>query len=266
MDQSAIKEICNNAVAAAKELNTACPATLIPSGMSVVDLEHLSEGRYRFRGKMKTSCLKDFIDYSNTESGQACFIDAENMSAVTFFNLGTRDNPGHGDHVASCKLKSTAAYDALRHIDGRELSQKDAAEWVEDWRIHITPMGSEDKELSVIHAISAIRNITIEAMHKSEHTDSDFGASRNTMDSIEASASKEIPVGLVFSCNPYSDLRQYDFYLRVSILTGGDKPKIKLRLVQHEEIKERMTNEFKELIGKGLDENVRRYIGDFDPR
>jgi hypothetical protein len=55
------------------------------------------------------------------------------MTARSVFNIGTLDNPGHADNVASITLKKTAPFRALLQIDGRRLKQKQIAEWLEDW-------------------------------------------------------------------------------------------------------------------------------------
>ncbi len=50
-----------------------------------------------------TRYSKDLAD-----EGTRCFIDADNMRAVSVLNLGTIDEPGHADNTATLKLKKTA--------------------------------------------------------------------------------------------------------------------------------------------------------------
>ena len=50
----------------------------------------------------------------------------------------------------------------------------------------------------------------------------------------------KIPATILFTCNPYHGLDDREFVVRVSILTGGDKPKISLRIVKLEANEEDM--------------------------
>lgn len=95
LDGAAISQI-KNMVVAALSLGTVekslCPAVVLPGDFNVKSLEHLQEGRYRFRGAMDTTSITDFVKYSlqhGVEGGVSCFIDADVMSAKTIFNIGT---------------------------------------------------------------------------------------------------------------------------------------------------------------------------------
>ncbi len=100
----------------------ACPTALLPQNTSVESLERYSLERFRFRGAMDTTSIDDFVRYSVAyaleEEKARCFIDADNMLARSIFNIGTLDNPGHADNVASIKLKKTAPFRALLAING----------------------------------------------------------------------------------------------------------------------------------------------------
>lgn len=87
----------------------ACPTTILPDGTTVASLERFALERFRFRGAMETTSIDDFVRYSagyaKEDEKARCFIDADNMLARSIFNIGTLDNPGHADNVASIKLK-----------------------------------------------------------------------------------------------------------------------------------------------------------------
>ena len=74
----------------------ACPTALLPDGTSVESLERFSLERFRFRGAMTTTSIDDFARYSKGYASDSeparCFIDADNMTARSVFNIGTLDS------------------------------------------------------------------------------------------------------------------------------------------------------------------------------
>lgn len=268
MDRSAIHEIQNTAIAAQQQLRTEYPTVALPDTFKVHDLEQFQDGRNRYRGKMITTSLAEFAEYSNDQNGQKCFIDTETMIAKTFFNIGNEENPGHGDHTAQLKMENTAAFYELNRKNDTRLNQKEMAEWLEDWRDYIQTKGpassnGELTDIGIIQALSAVRNITIKASSDSEHSDSDFGAARTTMDKIEANAKDQLPVGFVFKCVPYEGLDEREFFMRMSIIAGREAPVISLRIVKLEQHREDMALELKDKLGDTLEASVKRYIGTF---
>ncbi len=61
-----------------------------------INLEKFNLNRFRFRGALSTASIDDFTRYSKdlADEGTRCFIDADNMRAVSVLNLGTIDEPG----------------------------------------------------------------------------------------------------------------------------------------------------------------------------
>ena len=106
---------------------TACPTALLPDGVNVESLERFDLERFRFRGAMTTTSIPDFVRYAAGYANEAeparCFIDADNMTARSVFNIGTLANPGHADNVASITLKKTAPFRALLQVNGDRLGQ-----------------------------------------------------------------------------------------------------------------------------------------------
>ncbi|WP_200780682.1 YfdQ family protein [Klebsiella oxytoca] len=245
----------------------ACPTALLPQNTSVESLERYSLERFRFRGAMDTTSIDDFVRYSvgyaQEEEKARCFIDAENMLARSIFNIGTLDNPGHADNVASIKLKKTAPFRALLAINGDHLNQKQIAEWLEDWSDYLLAFDVGGNTMTIAQAAQAVRRVTIQQATQADHEDSDFSGKKSLMQSIEASSKEVMPVAFEFKCVPYEGLGERRFSLRNSLLKSSD-PVFVLRIVQLEAQEEAIANEFRDLlVGKFDGKPVDTFIGNF---
>ncbi len=112
LDATAINQI--HALISAQGVNEiiskiGADAVALPA-LRIHDLEKFNLNRFRFRGALSTASIDDFTRYSKdlADEGTRCFIDADNMRAVSALNLGTIDEPGHADNTATLKLKKTA--------------------------------------------------------------------------------------------------------------------------------------------------------------
>ncbi|EMA2443883.1 TPA: DUF2303 family protein [Klebsiella pneumoniae] len=245
----------------------ACPTAVLPAGTGIESLERFSSERFRFRGAMETTSIDDFVRYSSgyaKENEKArCFIDADNMLARSIFNIGTLDNPGHADNVASIKLKKTAPFRALLSINGDHINQKQIAEWLEDWSDYLIAFDADGNTMKIAQAAQAVRRITIQQTNASDHEDGDFSGKKSLMQSIEASSKDVMPVAFEFKCVPYEGLGERAFSLRNSLLKSND-PVFVLRIVQLEAQEEAIANEFRDLlIGKFDGKPVEAFIGTF---
>ncbi|MBE0148280.1 DUF2303 family protein [Serratia fonticola] len=246
---------------------TDCPVSVLPKDIDVVSLERFSENRFRFRGSMETTSIDDFVRYSvgyaNADEPARCFIDADNMSARSVFNIGTLDAPGHADNAAEIQLKKTAPFRALLAIDGKRLNQKQIAEWLEDWSDFLTAFDADGQVLTMAQAASAVRRVSIKQMQEADHEDGDFSGKKSLMQSVEATSKEVMPVAFEFKCVPYEGLSERPFSLRNSLLKS-DEPCFTLRIVQLEAQEEAIANEFRDLlIGKFDGEPVDTFIGNF---
>ncbi|KGT87214.1 hypothetical protein NG99_23610 [Erwinia typographi] len=244
-----------------------CPTALIPENTHVESLEVFSLERFRFRGAMETTSIDDFVRYSvgyaSGDEPARCFIDADNMLARSIFNIGTLENPGHADNVSTIKLKKTAPFRAVLAIDGNRLSQKQIAEWLEDWSEYLTAFDADGKIIDISKAAQAVRRITIQQATQQDHEDGDFSGRKSLMQSVEATSKDVMPVAFEFKCVPYEGLTERRFSLRNSLITG-DEPRFVLRIVQLEAQEEAIANEFRDLlIEKFDDEPVLTFIGNF---
>lgn len=270
LDGNAIQEVQKLAIAGLSIGNinaTECPTALIPQNAQVESLERFNTQRFRFRGALSTTSIDDFVRYSVgyavSDTPARCFIDADNMSARSVFNIGTLDRPGHADNVAGITLKKTAPFRALLQIDGERLKQKQIAEWLEDWSDYLLAFDAEGGTMPISQAAQAVRRITIQQATQQDHEDGDFSGKKSLMQSVEASSKDVMPVAFEFKCVPYEGLSERAFSLRNSLLTG-DEPRFVLRIVQLEAQEEAIANEFRDmLIGKFDGEPVETFIGNF---
>ncbi|EIX1535789.1 YfdQ family protein [Cronobacter sakazakii] len=242
-----------------------CPAAVVPQGARIDSLESLCLERFRFRGKMVTASIEDFARYSTgyAAEGTRCFINADDMRAVAVFNLGTLDKPGHADNTALLSLKKTAPFSALLCISGDRHTQKELAEWLEDWSECLIGFDADGQPIDAKKSAAAIRKISIESIQKADFEDGDFSGKRSLMESVEARTQDIMPVAFKFTCVPFEGLAERRFKLRLSFI-GGDHPVLVLRIVQLEAQQEEMAAEFRDLlIEKFKDSQVETFIGQF---
>ncbi|EML7933169.1 YfdQ family protein [Providencia rettgeri] len=264
---SQITELAISGVRLGAVENMPCPAVAVPNGLEIVNLERYQNGRYRFRGSLKTTSINDFVKYSVGYSealGVRCFIDAEDMTARTIFNLGTIEHPGHADNSALIVLKKTSPFSAVLSVNGRKQGQKELAEWLEDWRDYLLAFDADGNVLDIKQAIGAVRRITIESSRSSDHEDSDFSARRSVMENVEAKSKDIMPAAFEFKCTPYDELQERAIKLRYSILTSQDTPTLVLRIVQLENLQELMAQEFRDILSAKFEETqIETFIGNF---
>ncbi|EMX8400586.1 DUF2303 family protein [Yersinia enterocolitica] len=269
LNLSAITEIRDMVLASLVEkklADTDCDTIALPASVAVKSLEQFNLERYRFRGSMETSNIDEYVKYSSGYAGEGvrCFIDADAMCAQTIFNIGTLSNPGHADNTASLSLNKTAPFRELLSIDGRKQTQKELAEWLEDYREFLLAFDADGEVLDIKKAVGAVRRITIEQTSSADHEDQDFSAKRSIMESVEAKSKDVMPAAFEFKCIPYEGLGERRFKLRYSILTGCNAPVLVLRIVQLEAEEEKIAIEFLELLtGKFKGVEVETFIGKF---
>lgn len=221
----------------------------LPADFELHDLEHYMEHRRRQRGAMTTRFIAPFAAYAAafSEDGATVFVDPEDMSATAVLNLGTADAPGHADNTAKLTPQKTAAYKALLQLCGMQRSQRDVAEFLEDWAAHIECFDAEGA-IKTAQAIAAVRKITIESAQQIESEEKSLSASRSAFESIKATSKEPLPTTICFTCAPYADLGARTFALRLGVLTTDKIPKLVLRLQKAEQHEEEMANELVERI------------------
>ena len=269
LSKEALQLIIDDALAAAgKQLDTHAPVALVPDGAKIVDLERFQDHRNRFRGTYSTHSLADFGAYVVERSAPAArgFIDQDAMSCTVLFNLGTPDQPGHADDRAVLRLKPSAAFAAVQAICGQNLVQKAMSDWIEDWHQHLTATDENGVGMTIAKAIAAVRTITIKASSESDHAVSETRASRSAMDSIEASSKETLPAWLDFKVIPFEGLSEQVIRLRMSVITSGSQPVLKLRWLGEEAQHEAIAQEFKQVLEGNVGEAANLVLGSFDSK
>ncbi|WP_160286516.1 DUF2303 family protein [Pseudomonas knackmussii] len=265
--KEALQLILSNAIAAAatRVTGSAGAMAVVPEGFKLHSLEKLEAHRNRFRGALSTSSLADFVTYVKERADELThgFVDKDSMSCRVIFNLGNADLAGHADDFATLALQPTAAYAALQRLAGQRLSQKDLAEWMEDWRDFLQAITPTDEVLPLVQAIAAVRNITIKASSERTTVEGNLNASRSAMDQVEAASQDTLPGSLIFSCPPFDGLPVRNFVLRLAVITTEAKPVIKLRWVGEEQVREEIAQEFKELLAAEIADSTSLTIGTF---
>ena len=120
--------------------------------------------------------------------------------------------------------------------------------------------------MSIVKAIAAVRTITIKASSESDHAVSETRTSRSAMDQIEATSKETLPASLVFSVVPYEGLSARNITLRVSVITSGAQPMLKLRWVGEEVQREEIAREFKTALQDNIGTNTNLVLGAFDAK
>ncbi|WP_122586674.1 YfdQ family protein [Pseudomonas viridiflava] len=266
LTKEAIQLITDNAlIAEGKYLGTDTPTIVMPEGAKIVNLEQYGAGRSRFRGTFSTNSLVDFAKYVTDRASADAkgFINQDEMTCSVLFNLGNEDAPGHADDRAVLKLKPTAAYQAVQAISGRAMSQKDMSDWIEDWHSTMSAVGDDLQNIPLAKAIAAVRTISVKATSESNHTVSETRASRSAMDDIEATSKETLPTSLIFSAVPFEGLKLRDIILRISVITSGPQPVLKLRWVGEDVQREEIAQEFKSVLEAQVGEATRLALGSF---
>ncbi|WP_367239051.1 DUF2303 family protein [Pseudomonas fulva] len=269
LTKDALQLITDTALAAAgKALPTNTPTAIVPDSSTVIDLERFQLHRSRFRGTYSTHSLVDFGAYvvERAAADARGFIDQDAMTCAVLFNLGTPELPGHADDRAVLRLKPSAAFAAVQAICGQALVQKAMSDWIEDWHQHLVATDENGAVMSIAKAIAAVRTITVKASSESDHAVGETRASRSAMDSIEASSKETLPAWLDFKVIPFEGLGEQTIRLRVSVLTGGSQPQLKLRWLGEEAQREAIAQEFKQVLEGKVGDAAKLVLGSFDSK
>lgn len=276
MDASAIHALGDLAIQAQKanRIDAATPAVII--GNNVISLEHLQEGRSRFRGALKTNSLADFVGYVKRDhtigdgAKPAGFIDATSLTATAFFNLGDHLQAGHADHRAELKLEETAAYKSLKWATGgsNRFAQRELAEWLEEWAPALEVHDENGNAMPTLAAILAVRSVTVKASTEAKTTVGNFAAQRTAMEDIEAKATggSQLPGRISFAFTPATGLAQQTAQLRLYIsVKPEEKPTFVVRWSGREQLVEAIAQDFKRVLFEELGDAAELTLGTFTP-
>lgn len=266
IDKAALEHLENRSLQASEVPGTDIPVRLVPKDVSVQSLEKFLVNRKSYRGSFATHQITDFARYAATFAGGNCFVSPDTMSARIYFDLGSVEQPGHGQHVGNIQLDRTAPFTALINAQGKQLQQKELAEWLEDWSEFLVAFSSGGEPITTGNAVAAVRSITIAAKKEVQNNEQNFKSARTGFEEIEARSEVALPAGFRFSCVPYHGLEARSFELRMSVITG-DSPRLVLRHVRFEESEEKMAAEFSTLLSTALKSSgaeAALYLGSFE--
>lgn len=270
IDKEALRELAKADTIRAANAETGYAQLALPNDFSLHDLEKLMPMRRRARGCMKTSSIGDFAAYAASRRGDsgtsAVFVDQDAMSATAVLNMGTLDFPGHADDVAVLAPKVTAAYAALLAIaGGKAAGQKQVAEWIEDWDMHLTCADDRGGFVANGRAAAAVRSITIEGLRRVQSEEQNLSVSKGVLEQVAAKDTDFLPVRMVFATEPYYGLQRREFSVRLGIVTG-DKPALTLRIVKVEQHAEEMAQELAQLVRDAIGSAMPVHLGTYQPK
>jgi len=140
------------------------------------------------------------------------------------------------------------------------------SDWIEDWNQHLSATDENGVSMTIAKAIAAVRTITVKASSESDHAVSETRASRSAMDSIEASSKETLPAWLDFKVIPFEGLGEQVIRLRMSVITSGSQPVLKLRWLGEEAQREAIAQEFKQVLEEKVGESAKLVLGSFDAK
>lgn len=203
---------------------TGAESTLIalPHGFRIEDLESHMPQRTRFRGQLNTKNPDDFRVYCEKHDlgGQksACFVGSD-LTAVCIFDLGSSEEPLHGDHRARLALPYTPEFNALRNLIDSHKTQRTMAEWIEEWAFMLTFATSFEggEDISVAKAVSAIRTMELKKVREDKRIEGDFSRSASVLEQQEMKDAERFPAYMFATLQPAEDLPAMIFEFRLSI-------------------------------------------------
>lgn len=249
--------------------NTDHKVLFAPTGFEFYPLEKFNTEKDRFTGKFRTSDINDFgayYDKHNQQSCSTCFVHADDMTAKVIYDLGDQGEPLHGEHTAILTMQKTAAFESLKSITKQKMSQREAAEWLEDWREYLNALDAKGNLVDIKKAILAIRNLTFEETTKTDYSENDYRSTRSAMEEIEIKSENGLPSKIVFKTVPYHGLKEREFVVRIyfSQHPSAKGPEAKFRFVQFEKENEEMADEFKVLLKDKLGQEANIFVGTFE--
>lgn len=260
-----IEELSNDACIRADSFADALiPAVVMPSGRKVESLEHLLPAPVFQRASYTTERLEDFCRYVGAEANDATavFVEPDGSGAQGIIDFGAHNTPAWKRHKANLQMKHTAEFAACLAIHGKPMSQRNIIEWLEDWAHVASGVNANSEALTVPRMISALRRIDIKAKREVGNEEQNFGAKRTAMEEVEAtSGDVAMPDIIKIACQIYPCTRQREITLRLSLLTGEDKPTLKARIIGLETINKEVAEEIELEIATRLDGKARVFVG-----
>lgn len=242
----------------------AIPAVIMPDGRQVASLEHLLNNPAFHRVTYATERLDDFCRYIGAArcDGTAVFVKPDGSGAQAIIDFGSHTAPQWQRHKAGLNMKHTAEFAACLGINGKAMTQRQIIEWLEDWGHIASGVNAGGEAMAVPRIIAALRRIDLKAKREASHEDRNFGATRTAMEEIEASSGDgAMPDIIKITCQIYPCTKQREITLRISLLTGDDKPTLKARIIGLEAINKEVAEEIEMEIISRLGDASSVFVG-----
>lgn len=238
---------------------------------SVHDLERFSKTKRRMNGQFGTTSIKALAQFAESTINQSsevdtpsCFI-GENGNAKLILNFGTIETPLHQDLKASVQLGQTAVFKAIDRLRDERLSQRDLAEFIEDFHTYVKALDKDGNEINQSVAIAAIRNMSIESNSSVNQTTEEYRDTSSAFASVEAKFKDATPAYLKFDIPAFNEIENREFVFRISVLTSDNKIKLALRCPKWDEVIESINLEFQEKLSEQLEPlGVKTFIGNWN--
>lgn len=235
------------------------PFVVMPEGIEVKNIERYLPRLQRFEGTYKTSSIANFADYLKAmdQESTRVFVDDLSMQAMAILDFVTVTGDAlHCANKAVLTAKRKAEYAALLNFTGERHSQKDFAEFMEDYADNIKCFDADGQPIQLVKAIAAVRRIEVNATARATSEVQSFNTERSALESMSINDSNKLPSLIVFRCKPYAEFNEFNFEIRPAVITG-ETVKLTARMVRKEEVREEIAQHFCELIessfyGKGL--------------
>lgn len=267
MDKTAIQEI--NSQCALNQANNILEAEkliALPDKATMIDLSKYTPEKRWFSGRFNTSSVVAFCEYVNdlADDKTQLFISMEEMHARAIFNIVLSDgHPGRCDNNAILAMIPTPEMIAINKLcDGSLMTQRDLAEWMEEWVNIIMPFDTKHDMTEPKTAISAIRSMTVESSRKTDLDIGDMNQKQSTLDQIEAKGKSLTVAGFDVSINCYDDLPINNITVIFSVLTTGNAVKFKARMLRGEKLKEKSRLDLRAALIERIKNNT-IYLGTF---
>ena len=244
---------------------------ILSDNSGVHDLEKYSKTKRRMNGSFGTTSIAALTQFAETtidESSEvdmpSCFI-GDNGRAKLIFNFGTTETPLHQDLSGSVHLGQTAVFKAISRLREDRMSQRDLAEFIEDYHSYVVALDKDGIEINQSVAIAAIRNMSIESNQSVNQTTEEYKDTSSAFASVEAKFKDATPVYLRFDIPAFNEIENRVFVFRISVLTSDNKIKLALRCPNWDEIIESINIEFQEKLAEKLEPlGVKTFIGDWN--
>jgi uncharacterized protein YfdQ (DUF2303 family) len=220
-------------------------AMVVPNTHQIVNIEQYKDGPARRVSAVAMTDVESFATYVKAhrpETSQV-FVDSENLKVEAILDywrdyqpvidesvVQRERPPGHAQNTAVLTLKPTAEYQSFLAVcRGIQLSQTEAAEYVEDWANSIQSTDGWNAAFAK-RLVSAIRSMTIEALRKVETEQQSLSASQTAFESVKvADSENKLPDGFVQIITPSEGLNHISVFVRISVITADKTPKIVFR-------------------------------------